>query len=251
VELKQKKHLVKDVHEEYSQVNVFGGVGGLTHIHKGKDWMLPIEYTILVPTQNNRGVHMSRLVAAAQKHSEGEQIEHSMREICKEVNKTQPGCRVICDVQYPYKDQFMPITIKMSERGKIRYTFQRTGITACPCSKQLVGIGHMQRTVLKLRMDSDDIQDFSEVAEKMGECFSTIPAEHLKREDEGEKILEAQEHPRFAEDVVRECLKRFPNATSIEARSLESIHLHDAIAYWSRKSNSGGGGSNDHSGNGK
>ncbi|MFQ6134818.1 MAG: GTP cyclohydrolase, FolE2/MptA family [Nitrososphaerales archaeon] len=237
---KLRKDDVQDVHEEYAEIGVLGGVGDLSHIHKGVDWALPVKYAILVPTQNRRGVHMSRLVAAAQKHSEGERIEYSMREICREVNKTQLGCRVICEIQYPYKDQFMPITIKMSERGKIRYTFQRTGITACPCSKQMVGVGHMQRTVLKLKMVSSEIQDFDEVAEKMGECFSSIPEEHLKREDEGEKIREAQAKPRFAEDVVRECLKRFPNATSIEVRSLESIHLHDAIAYWSRRINDNG-----------
>jgi len=216
-----------------------GGVGGLTHIHKGKDWMLPVKYTILVPTHNRRGVHMSRLVAAAQKHNVGDRIEHCMRSICKEVNETQPGCIIICDLQYPHKDQFMPITIRMGEKGKINYTFQRTGITACPCSKQLVGIGHMQRTVLKLEMASDEICDFNEVAEKMGRCFSTMPEEHLKRVDEGEKIKEAQSNPRFTEDVVRECLQLFPNAISIEARALESIHMHDAIAYWSRDKDRG------------
>ncbi len=226
-----------DVHEEHAEISVLGGVGNLTHMHKGGDWMLPIKYSILVPTLNRRGVHMSRLVAAAQKHSEGERIEHSMREICNEVNKTQSGCRVVCEIMYPYKDQFMPITIKMSKGRKIRYAFQRTGITACPCSKQMVGVGHMQRGVLRLKMISLGIQDFGEVADKMGECFSSMPEEHLKREDEGEKIREAQANPRFAEDVVRECLKRFPDAISIEVRSLESIHLHDAIAYWSRRFN--------------
>lgn len=232
-----RKEDVLDIHEEYAEVNVLGGVGDLIHIHKGVNWMLPIKYTIVAPTQNRRGVHMSRLVAAAQKHSEGERIEHSMRDICREVNRTQPGCRVMCEIQYPYKDQFIPITVKMGEKGRIQYTFQRTGITACPCSKQMVGVGHMQRTVLKLKMVSDGIQDFDEVAAKMGECFSSIPKEHLKREDEGEKIMEAQSKPRFAEDVVRECLQRFPNATYIKARSLESIHLHDAISYWSRRGN--------------
>jgi len=229
----------QDVHEEYAEVEVMGGVGNLTHIHQGRDWMLPVRYTILVPTHNRRGVHMSRLVAAAQKHSSGERIECSMREICREVNRTQPGCVVICELKYPHKDQFIPITIKLSEEGEIEYTFQRTGITTCPCSKQLVGIGHMQRTVLKLKMVSREIYDFNEVAEKMGRCFSTVPEEHLKREDERDKIIEAQSNPRFAEDVVRECLKLFPNALSIEARSFESIHMHDAVAYWSRGSGRG------------
>ena len=229
-----KRKGIYDVHEEYSEISVLGGVGNLTHIHIGVDWMLPVKYSILVPTHDRRGVHMSRLVKAAQKYSAGERIENSMRKICEAVNKTQPGCIIVCEIKYPYKDQFMPISIRMRERGKIQYTFQRTGITACPCSKQTVGIGHMQRTTLKLRMANIKIQDFDEVANNMGDCFSTMPEEHLKREDEGEKIKEAQMRTRFAEDVVRECLKRFPNALSIEARSLESIHLHDAIAYWNR-----------------
>lgn len=237
---KLRKEDVHDVHEEFAEISVLGGVGDLIHIHKGDDWMLPIKYAILVPTQNRRGVHMSRLVAAAQKHSEGERIEYSMREICREVNRTQSGCRIVCEIQYPFKDQFMPITIRMSERGKIRYAFQRTGITACPCSKQMVGVGHMQRAVLKLKMISEAIQDFGEVAEKMGKCFSSVPEEHLKRKDEGEKIREAQANPKFAEDVVRECLNHFPDATSVEVRSLESIHLHDAVAYWSRRINNNG-----------
>ncbi|MFC1752295.1 GTP cyclohydrolase, FolE2/MptA family [Thermoproteota archaeon] len=229
------KKKLSDVHEEFAKINVLGGVGDLIHIHKSAKWVQPVKYAILVPTHNRRGVHMSRLVAAVQKHNENDRIEKSMRKICKEVNSTQPSCRIICEINYSYKDQFMPITIKMQETGKIQYNFQRTGITACPCSKVTVGIGHMQRAILTITIVSAKILDFDVVAEKMGECFSTIPKEYLKRENEGEKIQEAQAKPRFAEDVVRECLVRFPSTTSIEVRSLESIHLHDAIAYWNKR----------------
>jgi GTP cyclohydrolase FolE2 len=224
-----------DVHEEYAEVNVLGGVSNLIHMHKGNGWKIPITYSVLVPTQNRRGVHMSRLVSAIQRNSENERIEYSMKDICKDVNRTQPGCRIICEIQYSYQDQFIPITIKMREKGSIQYIFRRTGITACPCSKVMVGIGHMQRAELTLKMVSRKIQDFDNVAKKMGACFSTIPKAHLKREDEGEKIQEAQSKPKFAEDVVRECLTSFSIAISIEVRSFESIHIHDAIAYWSRR----------------
>ncbi|HJN57973.1 MAG TPA: GTP cyclohydrolase, FolE2/MptA family [Nitrososphaerales archaeon] len=234
---KLEKTELHDVHQEYAEINVLGGVGNLIHIHKGKGWMLPIKYAILVPTQNQRGVHMSRLVAAIQNNSESERIEYSMRDICKEVNGTQPGCRIICEIEYSYKDQFIPITIEMREKGNISYTFRRTGITACPCSKVMVGIGHMQRAELTLTMVSSDLQDFDNVAEKMGACFSSVPKEHLKREDEGEKIQEAQSNAKFAEDVVRECLSKFSAATLIKVRSFESIHIHDAIAYWSKQEN--------------
>jgi GTP cyclohydrolase FolE2 len=35
---------------------------------------------------------------------------------------------------------------------------------------------------------------------------------------------------------VRECARRFPNAIHIRGRCFESIHAHDAIATWSKKS---------------
>jgi GTP cyclohydrolase FolE2 len=62
-----------------------------------------------------------------------------------------------------------------------------------------------------------------------------MPTEKMKRIEEAKKILEAQENGRFAEDLVRECAKRFPNSLYISSRCYESIHAHDAIATWSKK----------------
>jgi GTP cyclohydrolase FolE2 len=70
---------------------------------------------------------------------------------------------------------------------------------------------------------------------KIAECFSASPKEEMKRLDEAKKILEAQDNPRFAEDLVRECVRRFPNALFVSGRCFESIHAHDAIASWSAK----------------
>ena len=55
--------------------------------------------------------------------------------------------------------------------------------------------------------------------------------------EEANKIIDAQDNSKFVEDVVRDCLKRFPNAKYIHAQSLESIHSHDAIASWPKNSN--------------
>jgi GTP cyclohydrolase FolE2 len=108
-------------------------------------------------------------------------------------------------------------------------------MTACPCSKKMIGIGHMQRAeisaVIKTRKNLKTI----ETIQKLEECFSAFPTEKMKRVEEAKKILEAQENPKFAEDLLRECLKRFPDALSIEARCFESIHTHNAVASWSRK----------------
>jgi GTP cyclohydrolase FolE2 len=73
------------------------------------------------------------------------------------------------------------------------------------------------------------------VAKKLDSCFSAQLSEHLKRDEEASRILEAQSRSRFVEDLVRECLKLFPSAQFIEARSFESIHAHDAIAFWRRQ----------------
>ena len=93
----------------------------------------------------------------------------------------------------------------------------------------------MQRAELTLALRSRGALEIAEAAGKLEECFSAMPREELKRVEEAKKILEAQENPKFAEDLVRECVKRFPNALFISARALESIHAHDAVASWSRK----------------
>ncbi len=224
-----------DVHREVADVSVLAGIAGLRLVHRSKHWTMPVTYAITVPTRDHRAVHMSRLVAAAQKHLKGDYIEDSMLAVCEDVNRTQPGCRVICELEYPHADQFMRIRVERGLRGPILYGFTRTGITACPCSKKIIEIGHMQRSTLKIDLRSQRILDFDDVAVKMGQCFSTLPEEHLKRIEEASKILTAQRNPRFVEDVVREALRRFPGAVSIEVRSFESIHSHDAVAYWKRR----------------
>ncbi|MBI2185270.1 MAG: GTP cyclohydrolase I FolE2 [Thaumarchaeota archaeon] len=230
-----KTHL-PDVQMEKAEVSVLAGVTNLQVMHESRGVTLPAKYTILTSTNSNRGVHMSRLVAAAKKHGSSSYVEQSMREICREVDLTQPGCKVAVELQYPFQDQFVNIRVETASDAPFQYTFERIGITACPCSKKIVGIGHMQRASLKMQLVSDEILDFEEVALRMGECFSTMPEEFLKRVDEAKKITEAQLNPKFAEDLVRECLKRFPDSLAIEARCFESIHAHDATALW-RKGN--------------
>jgi len=93
----------------------------------------------------------------------------------------------------------------------------------------------MQRSRLRIEIASHSTMNFEEVALKMAECFSAEPVEFLQRTEEAEKILEAQANPKFVEDIVRDCLERFPTSSRIEARSWESIHAHDAVAVWRRE----------------
>lgn len=224
-----------DAQMQRADLAIMAGIQNLSVVFNGSRWTLPVKVSVIASTTNHRGVHMSRFVGAVQKYMQGDYLEESLRQICRDVNKTQPHCQVIAELNYPYRDQFLRTTVRASENGKIAYSFKRVGITACPCSKEIIGIGHMQRSVLALEICTDDMLDFEEVALKMGECFSTTPTEFLRRPHEAEKILEAQANPKFVEDIVRECLKRFPNADRIEARSFESIHAHDAYAVWKKE----------------
>lgn len=224
-----------DVQAEAARIAVNAGVAGFKVLYNDGKLSFPVNLTILTSTGLHRGVHMSRLVKAASKAAR-KGVEAWVRAICAEVNRTQPGAEVACSFEAPYADQFAGITIHVTERGASTYRFRVTGITACPCSKKMIGIGHMQRAeltlVLKSRRRSLDVR---KVVRKVEECFSAFPVEGMKRVEEAEKILEAQDNPKFAEDLVRECVKRFPDATFVSGRCFESIHAHDAVATWSAK----------------
>jgi GTP cyclohydrolase I len=223
-----------EVQDELAEVPVEAGISNLHTIYRCGGLVFPIALTVTVPTKR-RGAHMSRLVGAVLNNREGRNIEDALRRVCREVDMTQDGCRVKCQFSYPFGDQFMEVSIDLKANGSIKYAFMKHGITACPCSKEECGIGHMQRSRIRLEISSKSVMEFVEVAKKLDSCFSAPLSEHLRRDEEASKILEAQNKPRFVEDLVRECLKLFPNAQFIEARSFESIHAHDAIALWRRQ----------------
>jgi GTP cyclohydrolase FolE2 len=222
-----------EVQDQPASGIVEAGISNLRVMYKCGGISLPLTLTLTVPTAR-RGVHMSRLVGAVLRNSQGSILEDALRAMCREVDSTQDGCRVKAELQYPIEDQFMEIMVALNSSGPIRYTFKKYGITSCPCSKEECGIGHMQRSYLTVSLASACPLDFVEVAGKLDSCFSATLSEHLKRHQEASKIIQAQGKPRFVEDLVRECLKLFPQSDHIEARSLESIHSHDAIAYWMR-----------------
>jgi GTP cyclohydrolase I len=219
---------------ESARLAVSAGVTSLKVYFRGESLMVPVELTIRTSTGLHRGVHMSRLVHAANA-KRGMAMEAWLRWICREVNRTQPNSEATVSYELPFDDQFAKVKVRTTERGVISYNYTVQGITACPCSKKMTGVGHMQRAEITLVTKSAKPLDSRGTVDKLKECFSAVPREELKRLDEAKKILEAQANPRFAEDLVRECVKRFPNALFVSARCFESIHAHDAIAVWSAK----------------
>jgi GTP cyclohydrolase FolE2 len=223
-----------DVQSEASRLPVDAGISSLRVLSSAGSIRMPVSLSIQTSTGLHRGVHMSRLVKAANgKKARG--MEQWLRWICSEVNRTQPGSSVTATFEHPYDDQFAGITMRATERGAITYRYVVDGLTACPCSKKMTGIGHMQRAQITLIMKSEKPLDSMSVIGRVTECFSASPKEHMKRLEEAKKILEAQSNPRFAEDLVRECVARFPNALFVSGRCFESIHAHDAIATWSTR----------------
>ncbi|MDE1852158.1 MAG: GTP cyclohydrolase I FolE2 [Thaumarchaeota archaeon] len=223
-----------DVQSETARLPVDAGITNLKVLGSSGNFSMPVELSIQTSTGYHRGVHMSRLVKAANSRKP-KGVEQWLRWICGEVNRTQPGSTVTASFDLPYDDQFARITMRATQRGALTYRYVVDGMTACPCSKKMVGIGHMQRAQITLALKSEKPLDSMSVVERVTECFSASPKEHMKRLEEAKKILEAQANPRFAEDLVRECVSRFPNALFVSGRCFESIHAHDAIATWSAK----------------
>jgi GTP cyclohydrolase FolE2 len=222
------------VQAELAHLAINAGVANLRVLYKDGSISMPVNLSIQTSTGLHRGVHMSRLVKAANGRK-ARSMEEWLRWISADVNKTQPGSEVTCAYELPYEDQFAKITMRSTERGAITYQFAVQGMTACPCSKKMIGVGHMQRAEITLVMKSRKPMDTPMTVKRISECFSASPKEEMKRVDEAKKILEAQDNPRFAEDLVRECVRRFPNALFVGGRCFESIHAHDAIASWSAK----------------
>ncbi len=223
-----------DVQSEESALPVDAGISGLRVLYTDGELAMPVDLSIQTSTGLHRGVHMSRLVRAANARA-ARSVEQWVRWISADVNKTQPGSSVVCKYELPYEDKFAGVTIRARERGAIAYRYVVDGLTACPCSKKMTGIGHMQRAQLVLVLRSGVPLDSLRVVERVSECFSATTKEEMKRLEEAKKIIEAQANPRFAEDLVRECVKRFPRALYVSGRCFESIHLHDAVATWSSK----------------
>ena len=223
-----------DTQNEPAAMAIDAGISDLKVLHHDGKVAVPVQLTIQTSTGLHRGVHMSRLVHAASSHESADMVSW-LKRICREVNRTQPGTSVTCSLEIPYADQFIPVAIKTSQSGSINYRFLAKGMTACPCSKKMIGVGHMQRAEISMIVRARKPLDMIKLVDKMEECFSAIPTEKMKRVEEARKILEAQDNGRFAEDLVRECARRFPNSQYIRARCFESIHAHDAIATWSRR----------------
>jgi GTP cyclohydrolase I len=106
----------------------------------------------------------------------------------------------------------------------------------CPCSKEISeGGAHNQRSVITVRVRTDDLVWFEELIE-IAESEASAPVFSLiKRVDEKYLTEAAYNNPLFAEDVVRAVAIRLRADQrvcwyQVESENEESIHNHNAYA---------------------
>ena len=107
-----------DIQNEKSKVNVSAGISNFKTIYYGREWQLPISINVSVSTNNTRGVHMSRLIKSSLKYMKGKYIEDSLNQIYEDVTKTQPNCIINVVFQYPIHDQFLDVSITLTEKKR-------------------------------------------------------------------------------------------------------------------------------------
>ncbi|MEU4009772.1 GTP cyclohydrolase, FolE2/MptA family [Streptomyces pseudogriseolus] len=114
-----------------------------------------------------------------------------------------------------------------------------TDVTSlCPCSKAISDYGaHNQRSEVTLTVtgtaDAPYPLAIHESVELLRSVGSAPVLPLIKRPDERVVTMQAYDHPVFVEDIIRDislaCREKGLNHV-IQARNLESIHSHDAIA---------------------
>jgi|GEM_PF-1621819 GTP cyclohydrolase-4 len=140
--------------------------------------------------------------------------------------------------------------ISRAGKRKNRTRVELVGITACPCTQELIrtylaDIGestsipatHTQRSIgildITLKEDHISHRDLAAIVE---ESMSSPTRTLTKRPEEASLVMLSLFNPKLAEDVVREMLflllERFPRIPDdayviSSVRSLESVHKHD------------------------
>jgi len=224
---------MKDVQEEQAEdLGIMAGITSYSIVIKSSKWTLFIELEVKVPILNKRGAHMSRLIFPETVKCESvEQFINDAKKLIKEKTGVYPYIKMV--FKFPWKDQFPTIIVENYIAIGNEYTYIMKGITACPCSKESIGIGHMQKCELKIKINAKlPHPKFEDIFRLMEGCFSASLTEKLKRDEEAAKIKEAQDNAKFVEDVVRNAVKSIPNIRYVRAESDESIHSHKAVAEW-------------------
>lgn len=233
------------------------GVGGLRYPVVFDDGGLvqsgiaEIEMTVALPA-DRRGTHMSRMVQATEAHLacvNPYDLHLAFKAIAGLLDATSLRIAltmpIATSVESPVSANRGSQVHDLSLQGCLAdgefhlKTAVTTDVTTlCPCSKAISDYGaHNQRSKVTLSVDGDDdfpyplqVQDLVQLVRDSASC-PVYPV--VKRPDERAITMAAFDDPKFVEDLIRDlsasCRERgVPH--QIEARNIESIHSHDAVA---------------------
>ncbi|MBX7133580.1 MAG: GTP cyclohydrolase FolE2 [Fimbriimonadaceae bacterium] len=210
-----------------------------------------IEMTVALPAQQ-RGTHMSRMVQVIDTHLQVVN-PYDLSRFMKFAAGQLEADRVFLRVSMPLATRLAAPT--SGEQGwqvhDIRldaqwsaddFTLQTSATcdvtTLCPCSKAISDYGaHNQRSRVTLTVEGrgDEVcpASVSRLIELIQAAASCPVYPVVKRPDERTITMAAYDNPRFVEDLVRELslsCQEMELSHSIDARNIESIHSHDAVA---------------------
>ncbi|UBV16882.1 GTP cyclohydrolase FolE2 [Mycolicibacterium fortuitum] len=233
------------------------GVGGLRYPVLFDDGgiaqsgVAEIEMTVALPA-DRRGTHMSRMVQATEAHLACvnpydlhlafKAIAGLLDATSLHIALTMPiATHVESPVSAHRGSQVHDLRLQgrlVDDEFHLKTAVTTDVTTLCPCSKAISDYGaHNQRSKVTLSVEGDDdfpyplpARDIIQLVRDSASC-PVYPV--VKRPDERAITMAAFDNPKFVEDLVRDlsagCRDRgVPH--QIEARNIESIHSHDAVA---------------------
>jgi len=206
--------------------------------------------------QQERGTHMSRLVIGLQNMSGGFIHRDSMLAALANIKNSLAAddAFMVAKFHYFLKKQ----TPKSQLTGTQGYECSFIGrvseghndfiiqavvpvITVCPCSKEISEYGaHNQRAEIRVRVRvgaKAPVLWIEDLIPSIEMCGSSQVYPILKRLDEKYITECSYDNAKFVEDVLRDTvikMREFPQVESfaLRVKSFESIHPHDATAYY-------------------
>ena len=210
-----------------------------------------LEITVRLPA-DRRGTHMSRMVQAADAHM------HVINP--REFASVLKILADLLDASSARVSAVLPVAVRVAAptsgeeawqvhdvrlRGDLSddsFTLETTVsadvTTLCPCSKAISDYGaHNQRSRVSLTVQGRGDAAYPVAVSTLIEMIranSSCPVfPVVKRSDERVITMAAYDHPMFVEDLLREVsaqCRTLELAHRVEARNIESIHSHDAVA---------------------
>lgn len=210
-----------------------------------------VEMTVALPAER-RGTHMSRMVQAVETHLKRVnpyELHTAFKAIAglldAETVRITLALPVATKVDSPvtansgYQVHDLRLGGRLADDSfRLQTTVTTDVTTLCPCSKAISDYGaHNQRSKVSLTVHGEDdvpypvsVSDLVQLVRDSASC-PVYPV--VKRPDERAITMAAYDNPKFVEDLIRDltssCRER-GLSHQIEARNIESIHSHDAVA---------------------